>query len=93
MPIRAIGAIYAIEEVVMGIGISLLLSAAGAILIWAVNTTSSGFNIHTAGVILLVVGIIGFCISLVYWSSWGGFGGARRDADTTSGPNTTIIER
>ena len=39
----------------MGIGVSLILSAVGAVLIWAVNTTSSGFNIHVAGVILLVV--------------------------------------
>lgn len=59
----------------MGITFSLLLSAAGAIMIWAVNATSSGFNIHTAGVILLVVGIIGLILSLAFWSSWGGFGG------------------
>jgi hypothetical protein len=59
----------------MGIAFSLLLSAAGAIMIWAVNTTASGFNVHTAGVILLVVGIIGFIVSLAFWSSWGGFGG------------------
>ena len=39
------------------------------------DTTSSGFNIHTAGVILLVVGIIGFVLSLAFWTSWGGFGG------------------
>jgi hypothetical protein len=57
----------------MGITLSLLMSAAGAILIWAVNATSSGFNIHTAGVILLVVGIIGFIVSLAFWSNWGGF--------------------
>jgi len=36
-------------EPTMGISFSLLLAAAGAVLIWAVNTTSSGFNIHTAG--------------------------------------------
>jgi hypothetical protein len=73
----------------MGISLSLLLAAAGAVLIWAVNTTTSGFNIHTAGVILLVVGIIGFVMSLVFWSSWGGFGSgeARRDA----GNNTTVV--
>ncbi len=76
----------------MGIGVSLILSAVGAVLIWAVNTTSSGFNIHVAGVILLVVGIIGFLVSLIFWSSWGGFGGTRREAAST-GPNTTIIER
>ena len=75
----------------MGISLSLLLAAAGAILIWAVNTTSSGFNIHTAGVILLVVGIIGFVLSLAFWSSWGGFHTAyRRDADA-GGNNTTVV--
>ena len=64
----------------MGISVSLLLAAAGAILIWAVNATVSGVNIHTVGVILLVVGIIGFVISLMFWSSWGGFGS--REAGT-----------
>jgi len=73
----------------MGISLSLLLAAAGAILIWAVNTTSSGFNIHTAGVILLVVGIIGFIVSLAFWSTWGGFGsGTRRESD---GNTTTVV--
>jgi hypothetical protein len=64
-----------------------MLAAAGAILIWAVNTTTSGFNIHTAGVILLVVGIIGFVLSLVFWSTWGGFG-ERRGSD---GNTTTVV--
>jgi hypothetical protein len=66
------------------------MSAAGAILIWAVNTTSSGFNIHTAGVILLVVGIIGFVLSLAFWSSWGGFnmGGTRAPRE---GDHTTVV--
>jgi hypothetical protein len=59
----------------------LLLAAGGAILIWAVETSTSGFNIHTAGVILLVVGVIGFAVSLMFWSSWGGFGGVRRPED------------
>ena len=69
----------------MGISISILFCAAGAILIWAVNTSSSGFNIHAAGVVLLVVGILGFVVSLVFWSSWGGFGSAgRRDGDRTT---------
>ncbi len=73
----------------MGISASLILSAVGAILIWAVKATSSGFNIHTAGVILLVVGIIGFVISLIFWSTWGGFGGATR----REGQQTTVVER
>ncbi len=60
----------------MGIGASIVVAAIGAILRFAVTTTSShGFNIHTIGVILLIVGIVGFIISLFFWSSWGGFGG------------------
>jgi hypothetical protein len=73
----------------MGITASLLLAAAGAVLIWAVDASTSGFNIHTAGVILLVVGIIGFVVSLFFWSSWGGFGG--RDAGGGDGQNTTVV--
>jgi hypothetical protein len=78
----------------MGIGVSLILAAAGAILIWAVNTTSSGFNVHAAGVVLLVVGIIGLCLSLAFWSSWGGWGVARRD-ETVASPrhDITVIDR
>ncbi len=70
----------------MGIGVSLILVAAGAILAFAVHASSGTFNVHTIGIILLVVGAIGVVISLVFWSSWGGFG---RDRET----NTTIIER
>jgi hypothetical protein len=70
----------------MGISVSLLLVAAGAILAFAVHASSGTFNVHTIGIILLVVGAIGVVISLVFWSSWGGFG---RDRAT----NTTIIER
>jgi hypothetical protein len=66
----------------MGISVSLLLSAAGAILLWAVDVTANGINLHTVGAILLVVGIIGFVLSLVFWSTWGGFGRADRPAET-----------
>jgi Domain of unknown function (DUF6458) len=62
----------------MGIGVSLILIAAGAILTWAVDATVSGLDINAVGVILLVVGIVGFVLSLVFWSSWGGFGGESR---------------
>lgn len=58
----------------MGISASLLLAAAGAVLIWAVSASVSGVNIHTVGVILLIVGVVGFVTSLFFWSSWGGFG-------------------
>jgi uncharacterized RDD family membrane protein YckC len=66
----------------MGITVSLLLAAAGAALIWAVSATVSGVNIHTIGIILLIVGVVGFATSLFFWSSWGGFGGARAAGTT-----------
>ena len=64
----------------MGITASLLLSAVGAILIWGVNATVSGLDVNAIGAILLVVGIIGFVLSIFFWSTWGGFGGPRRTA-------------
>jgi hypothetical protein len=59
----------------MGMGVSLVLIAVGAVLVWAVNATVSGIEIHTIGWILLAVGAIGALLSLIFWSSWGGFGG------------------
>lgn len=58
----------------MGLGVSLILIAAGAIMAWAVHASSSAFNVHTVGYILLVVGVIGALLSLVFWSSRAGPG-------------------
>ncbi|HEU0336242.1 MAG TPA: hypothetical protein VFR43_06785 [Gaiellaceae bacterium] len=63
----------------MGISVSLILVAVGAILTWAVSAEVSGLDITTVGVILMVVGIVGLLLSLVFWSSWGGFGSMRRE--------------
>jgi hypothetical protein len=49
----------------MGIGTSIFLIALGAILKFAVTATVSGIKLETVGVILMVVGIIGLCISLI----------------------------
>ena len=62
----------------MGIGVSLILIAVGAILTWAVSATVSGVDINTIGVILMIVGAIGLILSLMFWSTWGGVGGSRR---------------
>jgi hypothetical protein len=72
----------------MGVGVSLILVAAGAILTWAVTATVSGIDINTIGVILLVVGAIGLVLSLMFWSTWGGFGGGahRRTTYVEDGP-------
>ena len=83
----------------MGLGVSLILIAAGAIMAWAVHVTTTGFNIHTVGYILLVVGIIGFLLSLMFWSTWAGpgyFTSRRRTytegAAPASGRRTVIEE-
>lgn len=73
----------------MGISLSILLIAVGAILAWAVNAEVSGIDLQVAGIILVVVGAIGFIASLVFWSSWGGFG--NREA-SGGGQNTTVVE-
>ena len=63
----------------MGISVSLVLIAVGAVLTWAVTATANGVDINTVGVILMVVGLAGLVLSMIFWSSWGGFGGPGRD--------------
>jgi len=58
----------------MGISGSILMIAVGAILRFAVTVTTTGFNLHTIGVILMIVGAVGLVVSMFFWSSWGGFG-------------------
>ncbi len=65
----------------MGLGVGIFLAAIGAVLAFAVNADVSGVNIHTIGWILLIVGIIGIVLSMIFWSSWAGpgyFAGRRR---------------
>jgi len=56
----------------MGLVVSLILIAVGAILIWGVNTESTDFNVDAVGVILMVVGFVAFILSMMMWRSfWG----------------------
>jgi sulfite exporter TauE/SafE len=68
----------------MGIGTSILLIAVGAILRFAVHVSTSGFSIHTVGVILMIVGVIGLLISLFAASLW---------RDRTGRGTTVVRER
>ncbi|MEX0675006.1 MAG: DUF6458 family protein [Gaiellaceae bacterium] len=61
----------------MGIGVSLILIAVGAILVWAVEAEVSGVDLTAVGWILLIVGAAGALLSMIFWSSWGGWGGRR----------------
>jgi hypothetical protein len=46
----------------MKTGMGLALIAIGAILAFAVTTNTSVFNLHTAGYVLIIIGIIGIAI-------------------------------
>jgi hypothetical protein len=61
----------------MGLGASLAVIAAGAILVWGVTGHVAGLDINAIGVILMVVGIVGLVLSMIFWSSWGGWRGRR----------------
>jgi uncharacterized membrane protein len=54
----------------MGLGTSLFLIAVGAILRFAVTTTAKGLNIHSVGIILIIVGAVGLVISLFWMTVW-----------------------
>ena len=57
----------------MGIAVSILLIAVGAVLTWGVTAEAEGLDVNAIGVILLIVGILGLVLSMIFWSSWGGF--------------------
>jgi hypothetical protein len=65
----------------MGITVSLILLALGAALLWAVNISVAGVSLDAVGVILMIVGGIGLILSMIYWSSWGGFTRSRTEYD------------
>lgn len=75
----------------MGIGISIVIGAVGAVLRYAVTgpVAQHGFNIHTGGVILMVVGGVGLLLSLLFWSSFAPFG---RNNRSTSRSEEIVTE-
>jgi hypothetical protein len=50
----------------VGIGTSLFLFAVGAILRYAVTADVSGVDLDAVGLILMIVGVVGFVLSL-FW--------------------------
>jgi hypothetical protein len=53
----------------MTIGASLFLIAVGAILKYAVTTSVAGIDLRTAGLILMVVGVVGLSLGLFLWNA------------------------
>ncbi len=79
----------------MGIGTSVFLFAVGAILAFAVDVTTEGFNLNTIGMILMIVGGFGILLSMMFWNSWGGPGGYRRQTVVDDGGparRTRVVE-
>ncbi len=56
----------------MSIGTSIVLIAVGAILKFAVTATVSGIDLATVGLILLLVGIAGLVISMLWLGTFAG---------------------
>ncbi len=54
----------------MGIGTSLLLITVGAVLRFAVHVSTRGVSVHTVGLILMIVGIAGLLISILWMAIW-----------------------
>ena len=54
----------------MGIGVSIFLLAAGAILNWGVSTDPQGVDLGAIGTILMIVGLLGLLVSLVAFGDW-----------------------
>ena len=71
----------------MGIGVSIFLIAVGLILALAVHANTNGtIDVVTVGWILVAVGGVGILLSLIFWSSWGGVGGWRRETIVRDDP-------
>ena len=70
----------------MGLPVSLILIAAGAILAWGITDEPSGLNLDAIGAILIVMGIIGFILTLLMWRSWWGPGYFSRAGYVEGGP-------
>jgi uncharacterized protein DUF6458 len=54
----------------VGIGTSIFLIAVGAILKYAVTADVEGVEVGTVGVILMVVGVVGLLLSLLWMTIW-----------------------
>ncbi len=53
----------------MGIGVSVLLVAVGAVLAWAVTGDVQGVDVDAVGVVLMIAGAVGLIWSLVVSSA------------------------
>ena len=73
---------------IAGIGTSLVLIAAGAIMAFAVSVETDGFNVNTVGWILLGVGALGLILSMII-----GMTGVSSGTTVVDRGSTTVVER
>jgi hypothetical protein len=81
-----------------GIGTSLILIAVGAVLAIAVDYQVSGLDINAIGVILIVVGLIGLLMSLLFlgqldWFRRDGYGGGHAHEGPATSTHTREVIR
>ena len=62
----------------MSLGVSIFLLVVGAILTFAVDVTTSGFNLNTVGIILMVAGALGLVCRCCFGAAFRPIGGAGR---------------
>jgi hypothetical protein len=56
----------------VGLPVSFILIAVGAVLAFAVHQDSgAAVNVHVVGWVLLAVGLFGLLLSLLWWERWG----------------------
>ncbi len=80
-----------------GMAFSAIAVAAGAVCYWAVTSQGTGFRLSTVGVILMIVGGVGFVASVVVFAVSRRSVGGRdrtydRQATDAQGGSTTVHE-
>jgi hypothetical protein len=68
----------------MGIGTSIFLIAVGAVLKYAVTAHVSGIDLNVVGVILMIAGVVGLLLSLLWMTIW---------ADRSRGDRAVVADR
>jgi hypothetical protein len=74
-----------------GLVVSIIAFAVGAILDWGVTVSpyQHGFNVHTVGVILMIVGIVGAVLSIVVMA----LGSTRRHSTVVDDGQGNVVRR
>ena len=78
----------------MGVVVSLIVFAVGAIFRYGMNVHSATWNVKAIGDILMVVGVVGFVLAVIAWAYWDGFGWggiARRRRTTVIGDTRGVV--